>query len=107
MSENKYRLLLLLFLLFFPSCKDDCKTEKIVRIEWITGYRSNDRGRNIKNVKRKLTIERFDSLKYDTINVNSCEVNIEALKEKYETIKSLYFSKNPQFDAINQSKVKK
>ncbi len=41
---------------------------------------------------------RRDSLKIDTITVNSCEENIEALREKYRTIKKIYQQKsnNPQ-----------
>ncbi len=38
--------------------------------------------------------ERIDELKIDTITVNSCEQNIETLKEKYKTIKNLYNSKH-------------
>jgi hypothetical protein len=41
------------------------------------------------------TIQRIDSLKTEMITVNSCEQNIEALKEKYQTIKKMFESKNP------------
>lgn len=37
--------------------------------------------------------ERRDELKTDTITVNSCQENVEALREKYRTIKELYHSK--------------
>lgn len=41
------------------------------------------------------TVQRVDSLKTEMITVNSCEQNIEALKEKYQTIKKMFESKNP------------
>ncbi len=37
---------------------------------------------------------RRDSLKIDTVTVNSCEKNIEALREKYRTIKKMYQQKS-------------
>lgn len=40
------------------------------------------------------SVKRVDSLKIEIITVNSCEQNIEALKEKYQAIKKMFESKS-------------
>lgn len=45
--------------------------------------------------QRVAVLQRIDSLKTETITVNSCEQNIEALKEKYRVIKKMFESKKP------------
>lgn len=45
--------------------------------------------------------ERKDELKTENITVNSCSENVEALREKYRTIKELYKSKT---DSISNNK---